>query len=460
MPIYLTDGTFIKYNLLIMTDSNKTIIAIATGISPSAIGIIRISGRDSIEGVRKVFSGFNAESEAGKMYYGTLKAGEYSDKCMAVFFKAPHSYTGEDSVEIYCHGSYALMSGIVRFLIENEGFVQAEGGDFTARAFANGKVDLTEAEGVLDIINAQSEAEIRGAYSLLSGELKKRIEKIQKMIVSARAKTEAAIDYPEEDLEDFTRGELKDVLSEIKTELDGLVSSFKMGKIERDGVKVALVGKPNAGKSSLMNAVLGYERAIVTSEKGTTRDTLTESYVYKGVKFVLTDTAGLREARSLPEKMGVERAETAANECDVAVVVVDVNDGGNEANEYAERLKKNGRAVIIAENKTDERKGVIDGSIKVSALKNKGIDNLKEEIFKASGFVTPGSAALNNARQFSAANEAKTHIDRANANVDSVPPELISADLYDAYAALGKITGITGSDALAAEIFKNFCVGK
>lgn len=443
-----------------MTEDGKTIIAVATPFGAGAIGIIRISGDGALSGVRPFFSGFKSEIQPGRMYYGNLKCGDYTDKCMCVYFAAPHSYTGEDTVEIYCHGSAALLYGVTAFLIDESGFVQAEGGDFTARAFKNGKLDLTEAEGVYDIINAESEAEIRGAYSLLSGELKKRIEEIQGLIVSARAGLEAAIDYPEENLEEETASHLKLLIDEIKEKLDALTDSYKSGRLLRDGVKVALIGRPNAGKSSLMNALLGYGRAIVTEEKGTTRDTLTESYIYKGVKFSLTDTAGLREAESLPERIGIERAYAAAEECDVVVVVTEAGVSDETADSIAGRLKKAGRKLIVAENKTDLTPASRQNSLGVSALSATGIEELKERIYAESGALSGGGAMLNNARQYGAAKAAAEHVDRACKNVLSLPPELISADLYEAYVALGRITGITGSDALAEEIFKKFCVGK
>ncbi|MFR1565477.1 MAG: tRNA uridine-5-carboxymethylaminomethyl(34) synthesis GTPase MnmE [Christensenellales bacterium] len=443
-----------------MTEDGKTIIAVATPFGAGAIGIIRISGDGALSGVRPYFSGFKSEVQPGKMYYGELKCGAYTDKCMCAYFAAPHSYTGEDTVELYCHGSSALLYGITAFLIDNSGFVQAEGGDFTARAFKNGKLDLTEAEGVYDIINAESEAEIRGAYSLLSGALKERIEEIQRLIVSARAGLEAAIDYPEEDVEEETAAHLKLLIDEIKEKLDALTDSYKCGRLLKDGVKVALIGKPNAGKSSIMNALLGYDRAIVTEEKGTTRDTLTESYIYKGVKFVVTDTAGLREAQSLPERIGIKRAYAAAEECDVVVAVTEAGAEDKTADSIIVRLKKEGRKVIVAENKIDLKPASRQDSLKVSALHVIGIEKLKEIIYLESGALSGGGAMLNNARQYGAAKAAAEHIGRACKNVLSMPPELISADLYEAYAALGRITGITGSDALAEEIFKKFCVGK
>ena len=414
-----------------MTSKDKTIIAIATAASPGAIGIIRISGADALRGVTAAFEPFNRRSpEPNRVYHGVLKAGNIKDDAVAVYYKAPRSYTGEDSVELFCHGSPALLRGVVNYFIAEQGFTQAEGGDFTARAFANGKIDLTGAEGVYDVINAA--------------------------VVTARAKTEAAIDYPEEDVEEQTAEELEGDIVAIKSEIDALIDSFRTGRIVRDGVRVALVGKPNAGKSSLMNAMLGYGRAIVTAEKGTTRDTLTESYVYGGMKFVLTDTAGLRETQSLPEKQGVERARAAANECDVAVVVA----VAGERDPETESLASGGRKVIIAENKIDLCKPGIAGAVAVSAVTGEGVEELKSRIFKASEVTATGGAAINNARQLGCVRDAKTAIDRAAESLGVVPPELISADLYEAYAALGRITGVTGSDALAEEIFKKFCVGK
>ena len=436
-----------------MTEDSKTIIAVATPVASGAIAIIRISGKDAFDGVKRVFSGFKNEVEPRKAYYGKIEAGEYQDDCLAIYFKGPNSYTGEDSVEIYTHGSYMLASGIVSYFVENAGFAYAEGGDFTARAFKNGKIDLTKAEGVYDMIASESQAEIKGAYSLLSGALLKKIEKIQRDIITARAKSEVAIDYPEEDVEEQTENELLTFIKEIYAELNALVNTYKTGRIMRDGVTVTLIGKPNAGKSSLMNALLGYDRAIVTEEKGTTRDTLTEKYIYRGLKFNLTDTAGLREAESLPEKMGIERTKAAANESDV---ILYVTDGSEENSEYTNDNAK----TLLVENKCDVRECKNSDGIKVSALTGEGIEQLKEKIYSLVGGVSVGGVVLNNQRQYACAISAKEHLTRAIENIGNVPIELICSDLYDAYSALGRITGITGSDAIADEIFRKFCVGK
>ncbi len=445
------------YNHTEMNSEDKTIIAIATALGSGAIGVIRISGKHALSGVSEVFAPFKGEVTPRKAYFGEIKAGEYRDQILAVYFAAPASYTGEDSVELYCHGSVALMQGIVRYLIKNAGFTQAEGGDFTARAFKNGKLDLTEAEGVLDMINARSEAEIRGAYTLLSGSLREKIEKIQQDIVFARAQLEAAIDYPEEDVEEIGKSEAKLSIENIKKQLDALISGYETARLEREGVRVALVGKPNAGKSSLMNALLGYERAIVTAEQGTTRDTLTEGYIYKGVRFLVTDTAGLRESESLPEQMGVERAYQAAQGADLVIMLVEA---GEEADKSLKaELTRSGRKVIEVENKIDVKRAR-GADVCVSAKTGENIDELKEKLYDLSGLVTGGGASINNARQYGAAVEALSAVERALKSVNELPPELISSDLYDAYSALGKITGITGSDALAGEIFKHFCVGK
>lgn len=440
-----------------MTDRDKTIIAIATPAGVGAIGIIRVSGKNALSGINRIFS--RELKRPRRMEYGVIEAGEYRDEVMAVYFEEGKSYTGEESVEIYCHGSYALLNGIVDYAVENLGFTYAEGGDFTARAFMNGKMDLTEAEGVCDIINAVTAAEIRGAFSLLSGGLKERIENIQKKIITARSVIEAPLDYPEEEVEEETTEEVKKRIKEIKNELGELLSTYKSGRLIRDGVDVALVGKPNAGKSSLMNALLGYDRAIVTDEKGTTRDTLTESYVYKGVRFNLTDTAGIRKAESLPEKMGVERAESALKQADVTVIVTDAGDEDKDV--FIAGIKeKAGGEVIVVENKTDIYNKEKPFSIGVSALKSTGVEELKDEIFKASGVNATGAVSLNNARQNAAATESYNAVRRAYAACEESTLDVVSMELYEAFTALGRITGITGSDALAEEIFKNFCVGK
>lgn len=440
-----------------MTNRDKTIIAIATPVGVGAIGIIRVSGKEARSGINLIFS--RELKTPRKMEYGVIEAGDYRDEVMAVYFEEGKSYTGEESVEIYCHGSYALLSGIVDYAVQNLGFTYAEGGDFTARAFMNGKMDLTEAEGVCDIINAVTTAELRGAFSLLTGGLKDKIEKIQKEIITARSVIEAPLDYPEEEVEEETTEEVKKRIKDIKKELGELISTYKTGRLIRDGVSVALTGKPNAGKSSLMNALLGYDRAIVTAEKGTTRDTLTESYVYKGVRFNLTDTAGIREAESLPEKMGVERAENAVKQADVTVIVIDAGEKNKDLF-IKEISNKASGEVIVAENKTDLYDKEKAFSIGVSTINGTGTEELKEEIYKKSGVSAAGAVSLNNARQNAAATESYSAILRALDACEEYTLDIVSMELYEAFTALGRITGITGSDALAEEIFKNFCVGK
>ena len=460
-----------------MTEESKTIVAVATPAVSSAIAIIRISGKDALRVSKSVFFGFSNTKiiEPRKMYFGKINAGKYNDECLGVFFENPKSYTGEDVVEFYCHGSYVLASGIVRYLVEECGLSYAEGGDFTYRAFKNGKLDLTEAEGVYDMIMSQTEAEVRGAYSLLSGELKNKIIAIQDSIIDTRANTEVVIDYPEEDIEEYTKTQLLEKTQNILTELDNLLSTYRYGKFMRLGVRVALLGKPNVGKSSLMNSLLGYDRAIVTNEKGTTRDTLTEQYIYNDLRFILTDTAGIRKAVSLPEQMGVERSELALKESDIIVFVVEKNDLElldiksviNDLEMMPKTVVVFNKADKFDEHSSDDEKNIIgalniipNAILSVSAKTGLGIDKLKQCLFDQSGYVAVGGATLNNERQYFLVNEAKTHVKRALDNLATTPIELISSDLYDAQNALGKITGIIGSDAVADKIFKKFCVGK
>lgn len=444
-----------------MTDTSKTIVAIATPRGEGAIGIVRISGPDAIGATAAVFTPRKkGKLEQAKLYRGKLSAGGYEDDCMAAVFYAPNSYTGEDSAELYLHGGVALLDGVVEALIAEQGLTGAEGGDFTARAVMNGKLDLTGAEGVLDIINARSRAEVRGAYKLLSGELKAGIESIQHRIVEVMAASEAALDYPEEDVAEQTTDALEAGLKEIAARLDALIGTYRAGRMSEHGVKVALIGPPNSGKSSLLNALVGYSRAIVTDEAGTTRDPIDAAYIYKGVRFSVTDTAGLREAESLPERMGIERAREAAADADVVLLVTEAG----KAEVAAAALDKNvgAGAVIVVENKVDIFEPKDASSARTTLVgKVKGVDELKERIYRECGVESGESGAvLVNERQLTAAVAARESVSRAIKNVGLVPTELINADLGEAFAALGTVTGVSGSDALLSELFSRFCVGK
>ena len=430
----------------------STIIALSTPATSGAIAVIRLSGTQSLNLVKKAFSGFKGEVKPRFMYYGTLDAGSVKDDCMCVYFKGPHSYTGEDVVEINCHGSVAIIKGIIEYFLQN-GAVSAERGEFTKRAFINGKLDLTECEGVIDLINAQSAAQVKSAYSQLSGALAKRIEEIQRVIIEAIAKIEVSLDYPEEDIEEIATAQAKSNIEKIINALTSLKNGYDGGRILREGVKVSIIGKPNVGKSRILNSLLGYERAIVTDIEGTTRDTLQESYEYNGMKFVITDTAGIRETSDKVEKIGVELSLKQAKSCDIVVLVTEV--GGE-----FENIETDAR-IIRVENKIDLKNSTRCDTVKVSAKTGEGIDSLKQKIYEvARGEITIEEGCINNTRHLSCVEEALRCASEARDSIDTVTLDVVSSDLNNAYRALGKITGITSSDEIVGEIFTKFCVGK
>jgi len=430
----------------------STIVAQSTPPLASAIAVIRLSGENALSITAEAFSGFKGKVEPRRAYYGTFNAGKVKDDCVALYFAAPHSYTGEDVVEISCHGSVAVTTAILEFCL-SKGARLAERGEFTRRAFENGKLDLTESEAVIDLINAQSESEARSAYDQLSGSLSRIITSLQDAVTTTIAKSEAAIDYPEEDVEEFTsvalKGDLEGLLSEVKR----LKGTYNAGKIMRDGVRVAIIGKPNAGKSMLLNALLGYERSIVSGIAGTTRDYVEESFNYKDMRFRLTDTAGIRETGDVVEKRGVELSLDKARAADIVLLII-------EAGEEAEIPENLGR-VILVENKIDISQPKGANTVKISALTGENMDLLKEELYSAAKGLTAHGGGINNLRHLEAVTNAEECLLRAEQSLlGGMPLDLICDDLMGAYRALGSITGITSSDKIVGEIFSRFCVGK
>lgn len=431
---------------------STTIVAQSTPAIASAIAIIRLSGKDALPLCRKFFSGFKGEVKPRYAYFGKFTAGGITDDCICIYFAAPHSYTGEDMAEIYSHGSVAVTRAIIEQLIL-AGATMAQRGEFTRRAFENGKMDLTESEAVIDLINAESEAEVRSAYEQLSGALSEKIDALQKKTIELIAGTEAAIDYPEEDVEEMTLVSLRDKTSSLYESLCALKDTYNAGKIMRSGVKVAIVGKPNAGKSMLMNRLLGYERSIVSSSAGTTRDYVEESFLCGDIRFRLIDTAGIRHTDDNVEEMGVMRAVNIIKQADIILSVAEP--GG-------EFLCADDSRTVLVENKNDLCKGTAENAVSISALTGEGLGNLKKVLYeKARSLTAAGAGTINNIRHLQAVEEAiKCITDALKAIDQKLPPDLVSDDLMGAYRALGSITGITGSDSIVDEIFSRFCVGK
>lgn len=438
----------------------ETIAAIATPIGKGGVAIIRISGDNAHACLDKVF--FKENMEMRKMYYGGVYDKDtLIDKCLCVKFDKNASYTGEETAEIQCHGGYASARDILETVLKS-GVRMAESGEFTKRAFMNGKIDLSQAEAVGDIIDADTKSASRAAARLLSGALGDKINSFQDSIKELLTAIEAGIDYPDEIDEQHTTETIKREVSKMLPEIDSLISGYRRGRITKEGLKVCLAGQPNAGKSSLLNALCGYDRAIVTPIAGTTRDTLHEILEFEGVKVHLYDTAGIRESDDIIEKAGVEKSQMTLEESDIVLLVIDSNEKEDFSWLSLEKIKdKKGLFVF---NKCDVAKReeiklpLNWQTAEISALTGQGVDKVVDFIKnEAKENDASTSLTLTSARHYDALLSAR---DSLNSCLEDMPPDILSIDLTSAWQQLGIITGQTVTEDIVNNIFEKFCVGK
>ena len=442
----------------------STIVAISTPLGSGGIGIIRMSGSDALDIASKVFCTKKLESfskaEPNYMYLGNINAVSFVEKCFAVYFKAPHSYTGEDIVEFQCHGGVTLINKILDLLIKN-GAEPADRGEFTKRAFINGKMALADCEGVIEMINADSEASLNAGYRLMEGNLTKQVVTLQTKLTDVIARIEASLDYPEEleeEVEEYTREHLEDIHADISN----LVKSYTYGRMVKEGVRVALCGKTNVGKSSLLNAFLNRERAIVTDIAGTTRDIIEESIEHKGLKIVFTDTAGIRNSEDIVEQAGIEMAKSEIQSSDIVLYVIDATD--EDRSEELETILK-GKKIIKVVNKIDKLGSSYNNTedtIYISCKKRINIDLVLDKIVEmvTSGKVSTGGEAIILKRHYQALVLAKQSIDDVKEKYNELDSCIRLMELKDAWDKLGFITGTTATEDIIDAIFSKFCLGK
>ena len=454
-----------------------TIAAISSAAGNSGIGIIRVSGDEAIEVVDKIFRPANknkklANVESHTVHYGHIMDGDKTlDQVLVIVMKNPHSYTGEDSVEIDCHGGMLILKKVLDLVLKN-GARTAEPGEFTKRAFLNGRIDLSQAEAVMDLINSKNDFALNSSIEQLKGGVSDAIKDIRKDIIYHIAFIESALDDPEHISLDGYDEEITEMLNENINKISKLVNSFDNGRIMKEGIKTVILGKPNAGKSSLLNLMLGEDRAIVTDIEGTTRDTLEENINFNGLSLKIIDTAGIRDTEDLVERIGVNKAKEIAKEGDLIIYVVD---GSRELDDNDREIIKliNDKQAIILVNKSDMdtvinidelKKDSNRDVILFSAKNGEGMDQLEEEIRNMfySGKVTYNDQVyITNARHKEALENALESLKQVKNSVDAgMPEDFYSIDLMDAYTDLGLIIGESVEDDLVNEIFSKFCMGK
>ena len=453
----------------------STIAAISTAPGIGGIGIIRMSGENCFEILEKIFKQKkyqNIESIRGySIKYGNIvDKDEIIDEVLVSYFKAPKSYTAENMCEINSHGGIVIMNKILELCLKN-GAELAEPGEFTKRAFLNGRLDLSQAEAVIDVINSKTDKEAKVSMEQLKGNLSEKIEKIIKIVISIMADIEATIDYPEYDLEEVTNSRIVETLKDVDNLLDELEKSFYNGKILREGISTAIIGKPNAGKSSLLNVILNEERAIVTDIEGTTRDSIEEYIQIDGIPLKIIDTAGIRKANDEVEKIGVEKSIELAQKSDVIIAIFDINKELDEEDDKIIDLLVNKNAIIILnkidlESKIDIKKleDLNKPIVKISTKTREGIDTLYEEIsklFKLKEIANDGETIVSNARHKNIILNSRKNVDKAIKTIEeNMPIDIISTCLKEVIEELGKITGETVTEDVISEIFSKFCLGK
>ena len=443
-----------------MSEINKKsecIAAIATPHGKGAIGCIRLSGEGSIALVYALTKGLPQKAEYGKMRVCTFD-GRVKDKIMVVVYADGKSYTGEESAELYFHGGKFLVEQALLSVLD-AGARLAGPGEFTQRAFLNGKIDLTQAEGIGDLIDADSIAAANEAYGQSEGKTRAAIEKLYEQAVKIAAQAEVSIDYPEEDIEELTREQTEQSIADLQKNIRAQIQGYNGGRIRREGARVVLTGKVNAGKSTLFNTLLGQERAIVSDEAGTTRDTIEEKIRYRDVAFVLVDTAGLRQTDSKVEQMGIERSIAAKRDADITVQVTVRKDTASESLDENTVLVVNsfqpmekGEKTLFADGKT--------ACIVLNAKTGTGIELLEEELYLRAAGMSERAGNINNPRQYAALCDADDCLSRAQTALRTLTMDCVCADLCAAVDALGRIIGKTASESVVDEIFSHFCVGK
>ena len=455
----------------------STIAAISTAPGIGGIGIIRISGEETFKIIEKIFipKNKNKEIKGYNFKYGHIidpKTNEIIDEVLVSYFIKPHSYTTENMCEINSHGGNIVMENILQLCLEN-GAELAEPGEFTKRAFLNGRIDLSQAESIIDIINSKTQKESKASLKQLEGFLSNKIKYIRNEILDVMVDIEANIDYPEYDIEEVTESNTKNMLIKVKDDLMKLKDTFDNGKIIKEGIKIAIIGKPNAGKSSLLNALLREERAIVSKYKGTTRDSIEEFMNINGIPIKIIDTAGIRKAEDEVEKIGIERAKEIANDADLLIAIFDISDKMNEEDLEIIDLIKNRKALIVLNKidlvndnlKIDDRLLNLNKKIiRISALNKEGIEEINNAIsdmFKINDINVDNEVIVTNTRHKNLINKAIKSTDNALSSIENnMPIDIVAIDIKGILENLGEITGENVSENIINEIFSKFCLGK
>lgn len=443
---------------------NTTIVALSTPPGMSAIALIRLSGEQAITITNKIFDKDISNAKGYSVHYGSIKNGENAiDDVIVTVFKGPKSFTGENIVEIACHGSTFIQQAIIELLLQN-GATMAQAGEFSKRAFFNGKMDLSQTEAIADLIHSTSAAAHQVAMNQMRGGFSNDLKVLREKLIHFASMIELELDFSEEDVEFADRSELHKLVSEVIEHVNKLAQSFKLGNAIKNGVQTVIVGRPNAGKSTLLNGLLNEERAIVSDIPGTTRDTLEESLTINGLEFKLIDTAGIREAQDTIEKLGIERTFEKINQSAIVVYLYDVNETtSTEVEKDLATLNKNASIVVIG-NKADlSQANVIENAILISALKKEGIEEVKTALYNTvveEGFNLE-STIVTNARHYESLLRTNEDLQKVIDGIDSgLSGDFVAMDIRQALHHLGTITGEISTDELLGNIFANFCIGK
>ncbi len=458
-----------------LSAKNDTIIAPATAPGIGAIAVIRVSGQDAITKCAEVFQSIKNKKNLNNVashtaHFGNIVDGErIIDEVLVTVFKAPHSYTSENTVEISCHGSPYIQQEIIKLFLK-KGVRMAEAGEFTLRAFYNGKLDLSQAEAVADLIHSTSETEHQLAIQQIRGGFSNEIKKLREEIIRFASLIELELDFSEEDVEFADRKDFIALISKTKAAIQHLIDSFSAGNVIKNGVPVAIVGKPNVGKSTLLNALLNEERAIVSSIAGTTRDTIEDEINIKGIKFRFIDTAGIRETTDEIESIGIEKTFEKIAQASIVLYLVDPSTPEDELasirKSFSEKNNSDRRSLIFVFNKTDITKPSVNESndvLFISAKEKTGIEKVKNKILSLVnlGQVKVGDIIVSNSRHYDALSRAQISLDTVLKSLTTkMPTDLIAIDIRTAMHELGTITGDVSTDDLLESIFRNFCIGK